>query len=149
MGTTANMDNLYDKYTQLQKENDDLKLRYAYMEQKLNQYEHKINQYEQGKNKTDENDNNSKNTNSDELVKQYKEIQLTQRKAISSLLGWKLVIDTDKIILQSMYSHHEEDKIIFLIDGNGFSLLPTNLTTQYKDSIENYIIKGRSVPAFL
>lgn len=164
------MEDLYQKYSDLFKENEDNKLRIAYLEKKLSEVQErekfKFQNEENNSNfsckicKCDENaENNSEkkeNNLRDEIEKHKKltheaiQTQKMMSKVMSSLLGYQFTkIDETRFTLQSMYSFNEEDYFIFSLKENQFDLVRNATIESYSKEMNIFIIKGQSVSAFL
>lgn len=149
------MQEIYHKYTELLKENADLKLRISYLQDQLQNIEKenfqiskKTCKCELTENKHDESSIQKKENSNEEQKR--KEITKQQRRIISGLFGYKMdIIDNKKIILRSMYSFDEDDCFIFESEQNSFSMMPSSFTENYRKEIDTFVVKGRSVSAFL
>ncbi|EQB60326.1 mitotic spindle assembly checkpoint protein 1 [Vairimorpha apis BRL 01] len=71
------------------------------------------------------------------------------KKYITGILGYKIDMKDDKIVLSSLYSFDSEDLLIFNIKKDNLELVNNEFAGLFKNEINIYLIKGGSVPAFL
>lgn len=84
-----------------------------------------------------------------EQEKKFKEYFIKQRKYILGLLGYQFEIKDDKIELLNLYAFNAEDRLIFQIEEGNLNLISNSFTDEYKNEIESYLVKGKSIPAFV
>lgn len=176
------MEELHQKYSNLFRENEDLKLRIKYLEMRLeqnekengrctnchgnsyreNEIDKKTAREENMKHKIIEDENNDPqileiSSLKNEICK-YKtlahnliEKQKIINKTVNSVLGYELHISENnkKITARSMYSFDENDCVDFLMNETRFDFIPNEFTDTYSKEIDQFIIKGKSVSAFL
>jgi mitotic spindle assembly checkpoint protein MAD1 len=78
-----------------------------------------------------------------------KEYFIKYKKYITGILGYKIDLKDNKIILSSLYSFDSEDLLIFNINKDNLELVNNTFAGQFSNEIQIYLIKGGSVPAFL
>jgi mitotic spindle assembly checkpoint protein MAD1 len=78
-----------------------------------------------------------------------KEYLIKYKKYITGILGYKIDLKDNKIILSSLYSFDSEDLLIFNINKDNLELVNNTFAGQFSNEIQIYLIKGGSVPAFL
>lgn len=157
------MEELYQKYSDLFRENEDLKLRIKYLERRIEQNE-KANMKTVSQKcnciaieKSISSDNNEEINTLKKEIEKYKslvhdcvESHKIMKKGVSALLGYEFdIVDKNKIVLHSMYSFSEDDCFIFGLENNHFNLTRNQFTETYPKEIDAFILKGRSVSAFL
>ncbi|WUR05173.1 mitotic spindle assembly checkpoint protein MAD1 (MD1L1) [Vairimorpha necatrix] len=78
-----------------------------------------------------------------------KDYFIKYKKYITGILGYKIDLKEDKIILSSLYSFDSEDLLIFNINKENIELVNNSFASQFNNEIQIYLVKGGSVPAFL
>lgn len=187
------MEDLHQKYSNLFKENEDLKIRIKYLEMRLEQnekengrcincnelslpcnesrkskhettFEHQNKEYENNKSENADHMNNECDQKDEEIkslkneMEKYKalvykliEEQKIITKSLGVILGYEYTLSETnrKIILRSIYSFDADDYIIFTFESGGCNLIKNHFTESYSNDIDQLIVKGKSVPAFL
>ncbi|ELQ73900.1 Mitotic checkpoint protein MAD1, partial [Trachipleistophora hominis] len=165
------MNELYEKYVNLLKENNDLKLRIAALEHSLS----KIGNTDTAAHEQKENESNAflverleklekeklewcANSNCTvyrhqeelrQLTDHYKEILKDIRKNVTGLLGYKLDVIDDQVHLHSLYSFDRDDVFTFNVKEDCYEMVNNHFAEGYRKEIDTYVVKGRSVPALL
>lgn len=157
------MEELYKKYIDVLRENNDLKLRITFLEHKLAagiersaEKENEENKFllekvEQLERERIEKAPESQNENEDpqKLNDHYKAILKDFRYSITGFLGYKIDKKDDQIHFSSLYSFDRNDKFIFQANGKSYEMVNNHFAEGYKKEIDTFVVKGKSVPALM
>ncbi|KRH91844.1 Mitotic checkpoint protein MAD1, partial [Pseudoloma neurophilia] len=150
------MEEIHEKYSNLFKENENLKIRIKYLEMKLQKNEKENGCQQKLEDQSIDTEQKIKSLQNDIL--KYKTLahetiknQKTLQKAVSVISGYEFTFieNNTKLIVQSMYSLNEEDRFIFAVDDGRFNLVRNHMTEIYAKDIDTYLVKGRSISALL
>lgn len=71
------------------------------------------------------------------------------KKYTRGLLGYDMEIKEDTVELLSLYAFDKSDKIVFQINGKNMNLMGNEFIDEYKEVVDMYLVKGKSIPAFI
>eukprot|EP00866_Antonospora_locustae_P002529 jgi/Antlo1/2529/1040 len=71
------------------------------------------------------------------------------KKIITGLFGYKVEIDDEKITLLSLYAFDKGDVFVFHQQNDSLQLITNDFALTWKNEIQNYLVSGKSLPAFL
>lgn len=70
-------------------------------------------------------------------------------KVVTGLLGYKIDLKEDSITLLSLYAFDKEDVFVFKQSNDNLQLVTNDFALGWKNEIENYLVRAKSLPAFL
>lgn len=144
------MNDLHEKYLAVLKENEELKMRIKILENNLSSN----SENKEKENNINENKNIYENKNVNEpdlknILQNYIKTQKIIKKAIQSLLGFEIIIKNKTLIFRSIYAFNEDEFFIFEFENENFKLIENEYLKEFRKEVELYILKGKSLPAFL
>lgn len=149
------MDDLFQKYKQalsdlektnieLQKSNTERNI----LREELNLLKQMQNNNINNKDINKENKENKDNELQEQEMK-FRKYVSDLRRYVLGLLGYDIEVKNDTVELLSLYAFNSDDKFIFLAKDGKVEMLSNEFAESYKNEIEEYLIKGKSFPAFL
>lgn len=81
----------------------------------------------------------------DELRQYFRTI----REYVTGLTGYKMEFRDGEIIFHSLYAFDSEDVFIFRYRSGSMELVNNEFAASWASEIQNYLITGKSIPAFL
>ncbi|AFN82558.1 putative MAD domain-containing protein [Encephalitozoon romaleae SJ-2008] len=73
----------------------------------------------------------------------------TIREYVTGLTGYKMEFRDGEIIFHSLYAFDSEDVFIFRYKSGSMELVNNEFAASWASEIQNYLIAGKSIPAFL
>ncbi|CAD25121.1 hypothetical protein [Encephalitozoon cuniculi GB-M1] len=73
----------------------------------------------------------------------------TIREYVTGLTGYKMEFRDGEIIFHSLYAFDSEDVFIFRYKSGSMELVNNEFAATWASEIQNYLITGKSIPAFL
>lgn len=70
-------------------------------------------------------------------------------KVITGLFGYKVELEDEKITLLSLYAFDKGDVFVFHQQNDSLQLITNDFALTWKNEIQNYLVSGKSLPAFL
>lgn len=70
-------------------------------------------------------------------------------KVVTGLLGYKIELVDEKIMLLSLYAFDRGDVFVFHQQNDNLQLITNDFALTWKNEIQNYLVNGKSLPAFL
>lgn len=71
------------------------------------------------------------------------------RKYVTGLTGYKMEFRDGEIVFHSLYAFDSEDVFIFRYRSGNMELVNNEFAGSWANEIQNYLISGKSIPAFL
>ncbi|EJW03764.1 hypothetical protein EDEG_01959 [Edhazardia aedis USNM 41457] len=79
----------------------------------------------------------------------FKEHLIKVNKFTLGLLGYKMDISDGQVELLSLYAFDSGDKFVFVENNGSIDMLSNDFAETYEREITEYMVNGKSVPAFL
>ncbi|KAM0687247.1 Mitotic spindle assembly checkpoint protein MAD1 [Conglomerata obtusa] len=79
----------------------------------------------------------------------FRDYYIKSKKYVMGLLGYDMNMTDESVELLSLYAFQKEDKFVFQVAEGSVELLSNEFAESYKEEIETYLNKGRSIPGFL
>ncbi|ADM11085.1 putative MAD domain-containing protein [Encephalitozoon intestinalis ATCC 50506] len=73
----------------------------------------------------------------------------TIREYVTGLTGYKMEFRDGEIIFHSLYAFDSEDVFIFRYKSGNMELVNNDFAASWATEVQNYLIAGKSIPAFL
>ncbi|KAG5859535.1 mitotic checkpoint protein [Encephalitozoon hellem] len=73
----------------------------------------------------------------------------TIREYVTGLTGYKMEFRDGEIVFHSLYAFDSEDVFIFRYKSGSMELVNNEFAASWASEIQNYLIAGKSIPAFL
>lgn len=70
-------------------------------------------------------------------------------KVVTGLMGYKIELMDEKITLLSLYAFDKQDTLVFHQHDDNLQLITNDFALTWQNEIQNYLVNGRSLPAFL
>ncbi|KAM0675205.1 Mitotic spindle assembly checkpoint protein MAD1 [Gurleya vavrai] len=84
-----------------------------------------------------------------ENEKKFREFYVKTKKYVMGLLGYDINFTENTVELLSLYAFQKENKFVFQVSEESVELLSNEFVEGYKEEIDVYLNKGKSIPAFL
>lgn len=156
------MDELHRKLSEVLKENTLLKHQLVDLQSSLDAKEQELAMTKESvkldlylkKIETLEQENKELKSTSTSAAKEHSKDELRQylkmiREYVTGLTGYKMEFRDGEVIFHSLYAFDSEDVFIFRYKSGNMELVNNEFAGTWTNEIQNYLIAGKSIPAFL